>query len=198
MPPVAVDELPDSGAAARYRRVHLEGVYEYEREFATGPRAHQGSPGVHIVTPVRRPASDTLVLAVRGWAYAPDARTVELERWREGDSARVEGYTLLLEPDDEASSGSADTARTVRRLNRASLQRRLGAPVAGYYVVVTSAPDPGASVAQTPVRVAEPSLTDGPHLSYAVQWFLFAVVFGAGGAVVVLKGRRSPVVRGGA
>jgi surfeit locus 1 family protein len=201
----AVDatELPDSGPAARFRRVHVEGAYVYEREFALAPRAHQGSPGVHIVTPLARPGTDTLVLIVRGWVYAPDAQTADFERWRELDSARIEGYTLLLDSTVAATgaapgavSDAPPPARSVRRLVRRNLEERLGAPVAGYYIVATSEPDSSIAPTSVPVRVAEPSLDGGPHLSYAVQWFLFAIVFGVGGTLVVLKGRPSPVVRG--
>jgi cytochrome oxidase assembly protein ShyY1 len=76
----------------------------------------------------------------------------------------------------------------VRRLDHAALQRRLGAPLAGYYLVLTSG---DTTRSTTPVRVGTPPLDEGPHFSYAVQWFLFAAIFGAGGTVVVLRGRDS-------
>jgi surfeit locus 1 family protein len=41
-----------------------------------------------------------------------------------------------------------------------------------------------------PSRVPPPSLTDGPHLSYALQWFGFATVFMIG-FVVFARGKRT-------
>jgi cytochrome oxidase assembly protein ShyY1 len=44
---------------------------------------------------------------------------------------------------------------------------------------------------QFPRRVELPPLDDGPHLSYAIQWFAFATI-AVGGAVLWLrKGRKS-------
>jgi cytochrome oxidase assembly protein ShyY1 len=40
-----------------------------------------------------------------------------------------------------------------------------------------------------PIRVGAPELTAGPHLSYAIQWFAFALIFGIGGAVYLKRTR---------
>ncbi|MEX0691889.1 MAG: SURF1 family protein [Gemmatimonadales bacterium] len=38
------------------------------------------------------------------------------------------------------------------------------------------------------VAVTPPALDDGPHLSYAIQWFLFATIFLVGGVVLAVRG----------
>ena len=38
-----------------------------------------------------------------------------------------------------------------------------------------------------PQPVAVPELTEGPHLSYAVQWFIFAAAVGVGWVLAVRK-----------
>ena len=60
--------------------------------------------------------------------------------------------------------------------------------VAPVYVVITcdSAPA-GYRVA----RIGAPPLDEGPHFSYAVQWFAFALVALIGAAVVVKQARSS-------
>ena len=46
-------------------------------------------------------------------------------------------------------------------------------------VYIQQAPDP--SQAALPVReVLAPEITEGPHMGYAVQWFSFATILGAG------------------
>jgi cytochrome oxidase assembly protein ShyY1 len=46
-----------------------------------------------------------------------------------------------------------------------------------------------AAMDSTPARVAPPALDDGPHLSYAIQWFSFAAIALVGSYVVVRRGR---------
>jgi surfeit locus 1 family protein len=52
-----------------------------------------------------------------------------------------------------------------------------------------------------PARVPPPAPGDGPHLSYALQWFSFATVFALGFALFARRGRarapRPPAARGG-
>lgn len=182
---------PDS--VAPYRRVHATGRLDFARELAVTFRSHDGSPGVYLVTPLVRDGTDTLVLVNRGWVYSPDGVTVDLTKWGETSDPRnpgtfsLDGYALAFEPDRAASDSAARSTRAVTRLDRARLERRFGAPVAGYYLVMLRGEHDGAL---GPVRLGEPTFDDGPHLSYAVQWFLFAVTFGAGGVIVVLRDRR--------
>jgi cytochrome oxidase assembly protein ShyY1 len=55
-------------------------------------------------------------------------------------------------------------------------------------VVVRQTPDP--SLPRSPRRLPAPELDDGPHLSYAIQWFLFAGMAVAFAVLVV--GRHPP------
>jgi surfeit locus 1 family protein len=41
-----------------------------------------------------------------------------------------------------------------------------------------------------PSRVPPPPITEGPHLSYALQWFSFATVFVVGFIVFAIPKRR--------
>jgi cytochrome oxidase assembly protein ShyY1 len=41
----------------------------------------------------------------------------------------------------------------------------------------------------TPARLAPPALDDGPHLSYAIQWFSFAVIAIVGAGIVAYRAR---------
>jgi cytochrome oxidase assembly protein ShyY1 len=40
------------------------------------------------------------------------------------------------------------------------------------------------------VRLEVPALDEGPHLSYAIQWFFFAAVAVVGAGYVVAQGRK--------
>ena len=201
--PAAYAALPADSAARHYRRVVVRGRPDYAREFVLANRTRDGSPGVHIVTPVRvapgagGPGGDTLLLVNRGWVYAPDGTTANLARWREGDTLAVTGYVELpSRRDGSARLGSGARAyRAYRFLDPAVAAADAGAPVSRDYVVAEPGPgeDPEHPPLDRPVRVPPPALDEGPHQSYAIQWFCFAAIaLGGAAAFARAERRRTP------
>ena len=134
---------------------------------------------------MRVASTDTAVLVNRGWVYSPDGGTVDRSRWREGDSARVTGYVEMYAADAGVTSTATDP-RIVRRVSRQEIAAKVPYPVAPYYLVSI-----GDSTGAThPARREVPTLDDGPHRSYAVQWFCFAAIALGGAAAVVWRERR--------
>jgi surfeit locus 1 family protein len=185
--PIPFADLPRDTAAAHYRQARIVGRFDYEHELVLTSRTRHGSPGVELLTPVRVAGSDTAVLVDRGWVYSPDAGTVDRSRWRELDSASVIGYVETYTPDAGATTSATDP-RIVRRLSRQQLAGKLPYPLAPYYLV--SIGDSGSTT--HPARREIPVLDDGPHRSYAVQWFSFAIIALGGAAAVVRRERRGP------
>jgi surfeit locus 1 family protein len=183
--------LPMTGSGAglaRFRRVTANGVFDFSREFIIAGRARLGAPGVHIVTPLQFPGTDSVMLVLRGWVYSPDATAIDFARWREPDSTSVDGYLAAF---DGAGAGADTTASGVlRRLTRPAAEGKAGPRIFPYYLVMTGG---GASPDSALRRLEAPIVDDGPHLSYAVQWFLFATVFGAGGLFVTFRRQRPPL-----
>jgi surfeit locus 1 family protein len=184
--PVRFASLPPDTSAARYRRASLAGVFDYGQELVLSNRTYQGSPGAELVTPMRVPGSDTAVLVDRGWVYSPDGASVDRSRWREGDSATVVGYVEQYAP-DAGTTGAARDPRIVRRISRREASSRIPYPLAPYYLVQT-----GDTATSHPVRREMPVLDEGPHLSYAIQWFAFAVIALAGAGFVIWRERHTP------
>ena len=56
---------------------------------------------------------------------------------------------------------------------------------------VQQLPGPDSASGRPPVRVPRPVLDNGPHLSYAVQWFSFAVIGVIGLVVILLRQGRA-------
>ena len=164
--PIAA-EMAARDSVTPFRRVTVAGEWDYARESTLGGRTRNGSPGVHIVTPVAL-ADGARILVNRGWVYSPDARTVELARWREGGQAEFVGYVNELP----------------------ALLRESGAGSL-YVVALADSTDGQAAVGDRPVRLGVPAFTDqGPHLNYAVQWFSFAAIALIGTPLVVRRKRR--------
>ena len=180
--PADIATLPADTALGHYRRVHAAGTMLYDREVVYAGRSHEGSPGVDLLTPLKLAGRDTVVMVNRGWAYSFDAASIDKMRWREKDSARVEGYA-------ETFSGKERSAAPgrVHALDRAAVQAIVGLPVAPYLIVQTS--DSVTHADSVPVRLEIPAPDEGPHKSYAIQWFSFALVAVVGGVALARRSR---------
>jgi surfeit locus 1 family protein len=186
--PVPVDALVGDSGVIHYRRVHVAGRADYGHEVVLAGRSREGSPGVNLLTPVRVAGRDTAVLVNRGWVYSPNAADVDHARWRGADSIDVVGYVEL--PSRRTGAARLAASRGAYRwLDPAELARSIGYPVTPYYVVSLAAPGETPSP-DRPARLGPPELDEGPHKSYAVQWFSFALVALLGAAAFVRAERR--------
>ena len=163
------------------RQATLDGTPDYSREFVVTGRSRNGSPGVHIVTPVLLAGNDTAVLVNRGWVYAPDAATVDLSGWRESRTF-FGGHTDTLVSIETAPRLKG---RGLRSLTRAGVDTLLPYPFYSLYLIAHD------SAPEAPARLSQPALDGGPHLSYAIQWFCFAAIAIGGAVIVWLKARRA-------
>lgn len=184
-PQVPLDEVPGDTAAAHYRPVTVSGQFDYDHELVLTSRTHDGSPGVELLTPLREAGSGRAVLVNRGWVYAPDGGTVDRARWREGDSVRLTGYVELYVP-EAARASTTNDQRIVRRVSLREIAPKVPYALAPFYVVAVG---DTTAVPTHPVRRALPGLDEGPHRSYAIQWFSFAAI-ALGGAVAVVRRER--------
>ena len=98
-------------------------------------------------------------------------------------AGRVTVTGLALPPDQVSDPAVVSPAIVTRiDLGRSDLPYRL-LPV---YVLLQSQAPAQAS----PEIVAPPGFDDGPHLSYAVQWFSFATIAVVGCVVLLVRDRR--------
>jgi surfeit locus 1 family protein len=156
---------------AHFRRVRVRGAYDYPNEIVLTLRGRNGSPGVNILTPIRRGGNDTAVLVNRGWVYSPDGMTVETNQWREGDSVDANGFVEVFPTKGPFDKPNQARPRSMRRLDKSVLGKLFPYPIANYYVVLTDSARSGG-----PPRVEPASLDEGPHRNYAIQWFFFAAI----------------------
>jgi surfeit locus 1 family protein len=185
--PVVPFERLEGGDTGAFRRVAVTGTPDYEHDILFTGRSRNGSPGVYILTPVRRASSDTAVVVIRGWVYAPDAATIDRALWRERRDTFA-GYVNVLPPTPPVLETRANE-RKLRNLSVEGVQAILPYPVSDRYVVSQDS-----AVAGAPARLPLPSIDNGPHLSYAIQWFAFATIALIGGAIVLFWefGSRGP------
>ena len=159
--------------SAASRRVYAAGRYDYAHQRLWRARTYEGVPGVALVTPLRL-ADGSAVFVDRGWAPSPDAAHVDEQAYEEPDTADVLGLGL------RAPRGRGD-------VDPVALRDSLPYPVLPF--ILQQVPPPPASYRPLPpslMRWPAPALDDGPHLSYAIQWFSFAVII-LGGSVALFR-----------
>lgn len=157
--PVDVSELPDDLDEARFQAVRATGVYDADQTVALRT-TQDGVPGGWIFTVLDRGGGPNVVV-LRGFVGTQPDGSLPEPAPPEGE-VEVAGVAIPI----TRLERTAETA--VRRLIEGG---RLVHPVV---IQATSTQPPDAPDVLTPVPV--PDLGDGPHLSYAVQWFLFAAV----------------------
>lgn len=176
-----------------FRRTVVEGEFDFAREIVVVARSFRGVPGVHLVTPLAL-ADGSSILVERGWVPSPDGRSVDLERYREAEHARVGGVLLEGGPPEGATLASDSVwPYYVRRAAPTALRPAYPYPLLALVLRRTGEPD---SVPPGLRPVPLPALSDGPHLSYAIQWFAFATIAVIGSVALVVKSR-TPGVGGG-
>ena len=163
------------------REVWATGRYDHEHDLVLRAKAYGGSPGVEVVTPLVLDGKRTAVLVNRGFLPTPDAVTAQTDSVREFGRVRVNGTAYLV-----PSGGGAPLERgghtTWARLDREALGLRMPYRIAPVYI--RQSPDP--ALPRFPRRLEPVPIDDGPHLSYAIQWFAFAAM-AIGFGVVILK-----------
>ena len=177
-----------------WRRLTFRGVPDYAHEVVLSSRTQNGSVGVQVVTavkPIDSAWADTSVLVIRGWMGAPDGRKYDAGSTREGDTIMVEALATEFPPPGPGAVRMPSAPHAFRELNRDTLTRELNTGLAPF--VLLQLGDTVQHDATRITRVPPPSLSEGPHKSYAVQWFVFATIaIGGFVAYLVTQNPRPP------
>jgi surfeit locus 1 family protein len=182
-PAVTLASAADVDDLTPFRRVVAEGAYDLEGEVIVYGRALDGEPGHYVVTPLALD-DGSAVLVIRGWVpfridAAPVAEAAPVAR-----DVVVEGF---LAPAERGGS-PPDAHGVVGRLDPAAIAAPLPFDVAPLALQLEAQRPPQLGL---PTPVPPPELSEGPHLSYAIQWFSFAAVALVGAAVLVRRDGRA-------
>jgi surfeit locus 1 family protein len=191
---VPIGELVDPaqgvevGAEVRYRRATAEGTYDPEQQVLIRSRSLDERPGYWLVTPLL--LDDGSALAVnRGFVPFTAEPSVAFAA-APPPTGRVEVTGLVLASEQRQGIGPADTTEgyleALVRVDLERLEQQVeGADLLPVYLQLeeqTPAPD-----GRLPVLLPPPEQSEGSHLAYAGQWFLFAAVGAIGWPVLLRK-----------
>ncbi|MFQ5890458.1 MAG: SURF1 family protein [Gemmatimonadota bacterium] len=92
LPPITLEAnaSPPRADSLFWRRLRLDGEYEFDRELIVRGRSHRGVPGIHVLTPLRRTRGPAVVV-LRGWLPAADGLHAKLSDGRPARAHRATG-----------------------------------------------------------------------------------------------------------
>ena len=192
-PPAPLDELlaeaGDDPASIEWRQTIVTGRYLPD-QILWFNRSQDGVAGDNVLTAlVTETDSDPVTVVInRGFvtlgADLPAPPTGEIELLAR---VRVPQQRQRGELTDASDAGAAVTE--VRRIDLGQLSAQLPGELAPVYLdLIDAIPALGPS---DPVPVPPPTLDEGPHLSYAAQWFIFSVCVLVGWVLAVRRSVRS-------
>ncbi len=181
LPPGGDDDLEE----IEWRQATASGTYLPEEQLRVVNRSQGGRAGDNVVVPLA--LDDGRILLVnRGFVplAEPPVETVDGRATVTGHLRTSEERRLgqLADPSDGELT-------EVQRIDVERLAPQLpGEPVPMYLDLIASTP---AQDGAFPEPVARPDLSEGNHLSYAVQWFIFSIAVAAGWFLAVRRSQRA-------
>ncbi len=179
--------LPDSRsplpADQQWRRVSMTGSYAPQDQLWVRNRPQNVVYGYEVLVPLRLTDGSTILID-RGWVANAERADI-LPSVPPAPSGTVE-VTGWLRPGE----ASLNTGLPRGQLGSIDLQQaasELGTPLRPAYVVLDSEDDGSGTAPARPTPLLEPDTDTGPHLAYALQWWLAAPV---GFVLVVVFARR--------
>ena len=200
LPVQPVDAVVDPAAGfgevdgLEYRRVSAVGTYDAGASVLVRSRSLDGRPGFHVLTPLVIDGEAALVVN-RGFVpFTADPGQALAAVGPPAGSVEVRG--LLLGTQERQGIGPTDPPgllSEIARVDLGRLQQQYGGDLYPLYLQLEA--QVPANAGELPVVLPPPEQTEGNHLAYAVQWFVFAAI-GAVGWPLLLRNaareRRAP------
>ncbi len=182
--PVPIAEaLPRLGAfdeSLKWMPVEVTGTYRHEDQLLVRNRPLNANPGFEVLTPLELPDGRVFIVD-RGWVPTGEAQDAP-----DVVPAAPEGEVTVvarLKAGEPSLPGRSARGDQIATINLDEIADRLDAPTytGAYGLMASEDPAP----AERPIAQNRPAEDEGPHLSYAFQWFLFGVMafFGLGWAI---------------
>lgn len=176
--------------AEEWSRVNVTGRYAAPSLMLVRNRPNNGVFGYEVVVPLEL-ADGTSLLVDRGWIpngrSAAEPSTVPVTPAGE---VKVMGWLRLGEP----SLNRQMPVGQLASINLAEAREQTGAALYGAYLIMDAEAGPPGEQIERPQALERPDTDEGPHLAYALQWWLAAPV----GFALILVGVRREHLEGAA
>jgi cytochrome oxidase assembly protein ShyY1 len=173
--------LDSFDAGDKWTPVEMTGTYLEDEQVLVRNRPYGGAPGFEVLTPLQL-ADGSIFIVDRGWVPSGDKQDYP-DSIPAAPTGAVTVVARLKASEPELPGRSAPEGQ-IATIELDDLAATIGQPTftGAYGLMDSETPAP----AERPLAAIKPELDEGPHLSYALQWILFAL-FGFGGLAYALR-----------
>lgn len=163
--------LDSFDGAREWSPVEVRGRYLRDQQLLVRTRPLGGNPGFEVLVPLLL-EDGTIFIVDRGWVPTGSAHDAP-----DAVPAAPAGTVVVvarLKPGEPRLPGRTAPEGQIATIELDDIAARLGEPTytGAYGLMVSESP----SAAENPTPLPKPARDEGPHLSYAFQWFVFAVL----------------------
>ena len=151
--------------------VLIRGEYEPQDQMLVRTRPRGGQVGFEVLVPLRSETGLTVVVN-RGWI--PTGESTDFpDLVPEAPTGEV-SVVARIKPGEPTLRGRGAPEGQLPSIDLAAMEEALGYDIETEFFLLLDSESPQSSVA--PLPGLRPVLDEGPHLSYTLQWFVFALL----------------------
>ncbi|MEO7147342.1 MAG: SURF1 family protein [Terrimesophilobacter sp.] len=169
--PEALPTLDAFSGDQEWTPVTLHGRYLTEDQLLVRTRPLGGAPGFEVLTPLRL-SNGTVFVVDRGWVPVGDTHD-DPDSVPAAPSGDID-VVVRLKPGEPTLAGRTAPTGQIATIQLGEIASGIDLPTytGAYGLLVSENPSPPTR----PTPLPKPVLDEGPHLSYAFQWFVFALL----------------------
>ena len=167
----ALSTLTSFAESQKWLPVEMTGTYLAEDELLVRNRPLNINPGFEVLTPLRLPDGAVFIVN-RGWL--PTGQEQDAPDVVPAPPTGTVTVTARLKAGEPTLNNRTASGNQIATINLNEVAERLGEPTyTGAYGLMDRETPP---VTERPTAVVKPVRDEGPHLSYAFQWFVFGLM----------------------
>jgi surfeit locus 1 family protein len=175
--PLNNDVVTGDMEALEFRTVQVEGQYDLANTLVLGNQVWDEQIGVHLLTPLIISGANSVILVDRGWIPFEDWVNRDLNTYDETGTIRVEGMLRISQTKlglrECMDENAGEVPFQVWCLALDDIASYLPYDLLSVYLI--QAPE-GQQIAPPYRALPAIEISEGPHLSYAIQWFTFSAI----------------------
>lgn len=165
----------------KWMPITVTGTYLVDEQLLVRNRPYNGRPGFEVLTPLQL-ADGSVFIVDRGWV--PPGESSDLPDLVPAPPSGEVTVVAHLKPGEPSLAGRSAPAGQIPTIQLDEIDSLLSQPVytGAYGLLASESPAPDTR----PAPATKPEPDEGPHLSYAIQWIVFAIL-GFGGLAYALR-----------